>query len=194
MSIQRLERLTPGGTDTSDLVVYEGEVVEDDDNAAALVRYLITQHTMLGPGQLPPLADARPAWTDADFRLTAEDVAEFAEPDLAENTIVNRDSTVRAFEAWCAEQNPPRLARPCTTATYTSYGLRQQEGRVQAGQRRAVHVPHLQLAAGGSASGPQPLQGPPARLEEGVCEVRGRGRPGGRRHHRVQPAHHRGDR
>lgn len=86
-------------------------------------RYLVTQHTMLGPGELPPLADQKPAWKDADFRLTAEDEADLAEPDLAETTITNRDSTVRAFMLWCAAQQPPRLAYPCTTATYTSYGL-----------------------------------------------------------------------
>ncbi|GHG50340.1 hypothetical protein [Streptomyces griseocarneus] len=93
-----------------------------DDAAGAEPRYLITQHTMLGPGQLPPLAGARPPWTDADFRLSEEDVADLEE-DLAENTRINRDSTVRAFEAWCAAQDPPRLAYPCTTATYTAYGL-----------------------------------------------------------------------
>ncbi|MFJ2110938.1 MULTISPECIES: hypothetical protein [unclassified Streptomyces] len=32
-------------------------------------------------------------------------------------------STIRAFEERCAAQDPPRLAQPCTTATYTSYGL-----------------------------------------------------------------------
>lgn len=86
-------------------------------------RYLITQHTMLGPTELPPLANQKPAWTDADFRLSAEDVAELSQPDLADNTIINRDSTIRAFEEWCAAQDPPRLPNPCTTATYTSYGL-----------------------------------------------------------------------
>ncbi|UQI49646.1 hypothetical protein M1P56_35230 (plasmid) [Streptomyces sp. HU2014] len=91
--------------------------------ASAEPRYLVTQHTMLGPGELPPLAGARPPWTDADFRLSEEDVADLEEEDLAENTRINRDSTVGAFEAWCAAQDPPRLAFPCTTATYTAYGL-----------------------------------------------------------------------
>ncbi|MEU5181121.1 tyrosine-type recombinase/integrase [Streptomyces longwoodensis] len=133
MTEQRPERLTSGDEESAELEVYEGELLDPVDTAAAVlpepehgaspVRYLITQHTMLGPGELPPRADERPAWGDADFRLTAEDVADLAEPDLAENTIVNRDSTVRAFQAWCAAQEPPRLAYPCTTATYTSYGL-----------------------------------------------------------------------
>jgi hypothetical protein len=114
---------------TADLeAVYEGELVPEGEVMSLAVeeagpQYLVSQHTMLRPGELPPRADARPAWTDADFRLSDENVAELAEPDLAENTIVNRDSTVRAFEAWCAQQDPPRLAYPCTTATSTSYGL-----------------------------------------------------------------------
>lgn len=107
--------------------VVQAELVREGEPGPAAAepqpRYLITQHTMLGPGELPPLANQRPAWTDADFRLSAEDVADLDEPDLAENTIVNRDSTIRAFEEWCAAQDPPRLANPCTTATYTSYGL-----------------------------------------------------------------------
>ncbi|WP_331745745.1 hypothetical protein [Streptomyces virginiae] len=111
-----------------ELNVFDAELVEPDivvTPAAAEPgpRYLVTQHTMLGPGELPPLADQRPAWQDHDFRLSDEDVADLAEPDLAENTIINRDSTTGAFEAWCAAQKPPRLAHPCTTATYTSYGL-----------------------------------------------------------------------
>ncbi|MEU1826651.1 hypothetical protein ABZ502_30000 [Streptomyces abikoensis] len=93
------------------------------DIGTAGPRYLITQHTMLGPGELPQRADWQPPWTDADFRLSEEDLEDLADADLAENTLVNRDSTVRAFEAWCAAQDPPRLAYPCTTATYTAYGL-----------------------------------------------------------------------
>ncbi|MFI6209132.1 hypothetical protein ACIBAI_22455 [Streptomyces sp. NPDC051041] len=112
---------------TAELEVVHAELLPEGAPGPAAAepqpRYLITQHTMLGPGELPPLADQRPAWTDADFRLSAEDVADLAEPDLAENTIVNRESTIRAFEEWCASQDPPRLAYPCTTATYTSYGL-----------------------------------------------------------------------
>lgn len=112
---------------TVDPDVCEAEIVAEGEVSPAPVtggpRYLVTQHTMLGPGELPPLADQRPAWTDDDFRLSAEDKAELEESDLAENTIANRDSTTRAFEAWCAAQKPPRLAYPCTTATYTSYGL-----------------------------------------------------------------------
>jgi integrase len=106
---------------SADLEVYEAELVTAAD--AEPVRYLVNQHTMLGPGEMPPRADARPPWTEADFRISAEDKAELDEPDLAENTLINRDSTVAAFEEWCAQQHPPRIAWPCTTATYTAYGL-----------------------------------------------------------------------
>ncbi|MEU1783593.1 MULTISPECIES: hypothetical protein [Streptomyces] len=49
----------------------------------------------LAPADPPPLASQRPwpPWTDDDFRLTEEDLA-------------NRDSTTNAFEAWCAAQKP----------------------------------------------------------------------------------------
>ncbi|MBV1940863.1 tyrosine-type recombinase/integrase [Streptomyces sp. BV286] len=112
---------------STEVEVVHAELVRDGEPGPAAAergpRYLVTQHTMLGPGELPPRADERPPWTDDDFRLSAEDMADLAEPDLAENTIINRDSTTRAFEEWCAAQNPPRVAYPCTTATYTSYGL-----------------------------------------------------------------------
>ncbi|MFD3328580.1 hypothetical protein [Streptomyces sp. NPDC058701] len=106
-----------------DAELVEGDIVVRPAAAEQGPRYLVTQHTMLGPGELPPRADQRPAWNDQDFRLSAEDIADLAEPDLAENTIANRNSTTGAFEAWCAAQTPPRVAWPCTTATYTSYGL-----------------------------------------------------------------------
>lgn len=111
---------------TSELDIVEGELVPAGHPGPAVAeqpRYLVNQHTMLAPGEMPPLADERPAWTDADFRLTEQDVEDLEQPDLAENTVINRDSTVRAFEAWCAQQKPPLLASPCTTRTYTSYAL-----------------------------------------------------------------------
>ncbi|MEU9925126.1 hypothetical protein AB0H51_28225 [Streptomyces griseoluteus] len=122
MSGERLERLESGTTETAELAVIDAELV-DDDREAAPVRYVVTQHTMLAPGELPPRADERPAWGEHEFRLTPEDVADLDEPDLADNTITNRDSTVRAFKAWCAQQKPPHLPQPCTTLTYTRYGL-----------------------------------------------------------------------
>ncbi|MER7141101.1 hypothetical protein ACIQGA_31275 [[Kitasatospora] papulosa] len=83
--------------------------------------YLISERTRLGG--LSPRTDQMPAWTDADFRLSPEDQADLAEPDLAENTVTNLKSTIRAFRTWCATQKPPRTAYPCTTETYTAYGL-----------------------------------------------------------------------
>jgi integrase len=112
---------------STEVEVVQAELVREGEPGPAAAapgpRYLITQHTMLAPGELPPLADQKPAWADEDFRLTEEDVADLADPDLAENTIINRESTIRAFVTWCAAQKPPRLPYPCTTATYTSYGL-----------------------------------------------------------------------
>ncbi|QHA02170.1 tyrosine-type recombinase/integrase [Streptomyces broussonetiae] len=122
MSVERLERLEPESEGAADLVVYEGELLDVADTAAP-VRYIVNQHTMLAPGEHPPRADEQPVWGEHEFRLTDEDVADLDEPDLAENTVINRDSTVRAFEAWCAQQKPPHRARPCTTTTYTRYGL-----------------------------------------------------------------------
>ncbi|MEV5049429.1 tyrosine-type recombinase/integrase [Streptomyces griseoincarnatus] len=121
MTIERLERLDlePGG---AELEVIDAELV-DPEQPSEPVRYLYTRHTMLAPGEMPPRADERPPWTEDDFRITEEDKEDLAEPDLAENTQINRDSTIRAFQQWCARQDPPRTAYPCTTATYTSYGL-----------------------------------------------------------------------
>ncbi|MFI7240425.1 hypothetical protein [Streptomyces cyaneofuscatus] len=50
-------------------------------------------------------------------------MAELVEPDLADNTLINREATVRQFDEWCAAQKPTRMPSPCTTATYTAYGL-----------------------------------------------------------------------
>lgn len=111
--------------------VLDAELV-DDTNLPALTetapgvpgpRYLVTQHTMLAPDQLPPTADWRPPWTDADFRISTQDAEDLDQPTLADNTVTNRDSTIRAFQQWCAAQDPPRVPHPCTTATYTAYGL-----------------------------------------------------------------------
>ncbi|MFF4456584.1 hypothetical protein [Streptomyces goshikiensis] len=63
---------------SQELDVFDAELVDDGiavrpPPAGRRPRYLVTQHTMLGPGELPPLADQRPGWTDADIRLSAED-------------------------------------------------------------------------------------------------------------------------
>ncbi|MER7937907.1 MULTISPECIES: hypothetical protein [unclassified Streptomyces] len=118
---QRLERLTPNDTAGAEVAVIDAELV--DGAAPAPVRYRLTQHTILGPNELPPAEDPRSAWTEADFKVSTEDREELDRPDVAENTQVNRDSTVGAFERWCAQQQPPRVAQPCTTATYYAYGM-----------------------------------------------------------------------
>ncbi|MET9528225.1 hypothetical protein [Streptomyces coeruleorubidus] len=110
---------------TAELEVVEGEIVPQGTASRPLTpeQYRIIQHTILGPNELPPTRDPREAWTGADLRVSEEDKEELDTPDLAENTRINRDSTIRAFEKWCAEQKPSRVAWPCTTATYTAYGL-----------------------------------------------------------------------
>ncbi|MEU0663910.1 hypothetical protein [Streptomyces lavendulocolor] len=50
---------------STEVEVVRAELVRDGEPGAAPAepgpRYLITQHTMLGPGELPPLADQKPA-------------------------------------------------------------------------------------------------------------------------------------
>ncbi|TQE34048.1 hypothetical protein Sipo8835_16145 [Streptomyces ipomoeae] len=46
---------------------------------------------------------------------------ELSKPDLADNTLYNRKRTVAAFVTWCAKEG--RTPWPCTTKTYTAYGL-----------------------------------------------------------------------
>ncbi|MFJ4342601.1 hypothetical protein [Streptomyces sp. NPDC088915] len=110
-----------------DVEVVDAELVDDealpDTTRVRPRRFRVTQHTMLRPGQLPPSDDDVPPWTDADFRLTDEEMDELEEPALAASTLTNRTSSVGAFERWCAAQRPVRIAHPCTTSTYTSYGL-----------------------------------------------------------------------
>lgn len=103
--------------------VHVAELVPLDEpmSETAPVQYKITQHTVLGPGQLPPRADEAPGWSDSDFRVSADDMEELGTPDLAENTLYNRERTVAAFVSWCAKEG--RVPWPCTTATYTAYGL-----------------------------------------------------------------------
>ncbi|MER5482545.1 tyrosine-type recombinase/integrase [Streptomyces sp. NPDC002812] len=114
---------------STELEVFDAELVEGDTAPRPAAteqgpRYLVTQHTMLGPGELPPTVEQEPpGWTDADFRISPEDVADLGRPRGAENTGINRKSTLRRFETWCTAQSPPRMALPCTTATYTAYGL-----------------------------------------------------------------------
>ncbi|MEV0982125.1 tyrosine-type recombinase/integrase [Streptomyces sp. NPDC049915] len=101
--------------------VYDAELVplDEERQPPAPARYTITQHGILAPGQLPPPGEE--PWTDADFHISDEDMEELAKPDLAENTLYNRERTVAAFVTWCAKEG--RVPWPCTTETYTAYGL-----------------------------------------------------------------------
>jgi integrase len=80
---------------------------------------------------MPPTTGALPRYTEADFRIS-EDTAERRARAGADNTRINRDATIRRFEAWCAAEG--RVARPCTDATYLEYAghLMRQQPRLKA--------------------------------------------------------------
>ncbi|MFF4330754.1 tyrosine-type recombinase/integrase [Streptomyces sp. NPDC048387] len=87
---------------------------------AASYRALVDQHTVLRPGEDIPTADgntAGPAYTERDLYIS-DDTAR-ALDDVDANSGPRR-TALRGFEQWCAEHG--RVARPCTTATFTEYG------------------------------------------------------------------------
>lgn len=85
--------------------------------AGALARPVITQHTVLRPGELP--TTERPAYTERDFYVSAETAEAIDNRSRPQNTERNRRSQQGMFERWCAEMG--RVAVPCTTATYIEY-------------------------------------------------------------------------
>ncbi|MEW2301954.1 integrase [Streptomyces sp. NPDC006655] len=108
--------------------VVDAELVEDDRLPAALTdpgivlggalaRPVLTQHTVLRPGELP--TTERPQYTAADFYVSQETAEAMDERSRPKNTDRNRKSQCRMFEDWCAEMG--RVAVPCTTATYIEY-------------------------------------------------------------------------
>ncbi|WP_326594209.1 hypothetical protein [Streptomyces sp. NBC_01294] len=105
-------------TEATELKVFAAELVDDAAvmptraEATEAPRYLITRHTVLGPGELPPLAGEQPALTEIDFTVPAG-VKRRIEERGARNTRVNRDSTRTRFEQWCESQG--RVAQPATT-------------------------------------------------------------------------------
>lgn len=104
--------------------VVDAELVDDDllpavVHPVAPVQPLIDQHTILRPGQPVPTAADRPTYSRADFEVS-QDTADRSDRAGAANTRRNRDYRIAAFETWCAAQG--RVARPCTTATFTEYG------------------------------------------------------------------------
>lgn len=104
--------------------VVDGELVPDGERLPAVragepLRPVVDRHTVLAPGELPALAGDGPTYTEADFYIS-QDTADRSKRAKAANTRRNRKYVVDRFEAWCAEQG--RVARPCTTATFTEYG------------------------------------------------------------------------
>lgn len=63
-----------------DAELVEGGIVVRPAAAQQGPRYLVTQHAMLAPGHLPPLADERPAWGDENFRLPPRTLPTWASP------------------------------------------------------------------------------------------------------------------
>ncbi|MFF1284324.1 integrase [Streptomyces sp. NPDC058299] len=111
-----------------DAEVVVAELVEEDrlpaaltDPAAvlagALARPVLTQHTVLRPGELP--TTERPAYTERDFYVSQETAEAIDQRSRPKNTERNRKSQWGMFENWCAEMG--RVALPCTTATYIEY-------------------------------------------------------------------------
>lgn len=106
-----------------DAEVVDAELVDDDrlptvaQPAAAPVRTLVNQHTILRPGEVP--TDERPQYTERDFYVSEETARRIDEESQAENTGRNYRSQRGIFERWCNDMG--RVARPCTTATYVEY-------------------------------------------------------------------------
>lgn len=108
--------------------VVDGELVEEDRLPAALAdqghalagapaRTVLTQHTVLRPGELP--TTARPQYTERDFYVSQETAEAIDNRSRPKNTQRNRKSQRGMFEEWC--EGMGRVAVPCTTATYIEY-------------------------------------------------------------------------
>lgn len=87
--------------------------------AAPAARPLVDAHTVLMPGEeIPTSDDPRTTYTERDLYVSKE--TEQALKEAEREGSPQRRTAMRLFEAWCAEQG--RVAKPCTTATYTEYG------------------------------------------------------------------------
>ncbi|MFF7838819.1 tyrosine-type recombinase/integrase [Streptomyces ossamyceticus] len=107
--------------DASDQEIIEAEFVEDGElvPAAPAVRPLVDAHTVLMPGEdIPTSDDPVTTYTERDLYVSEETAKAIKEAE--EEGSPQRRTAMRLFEAWCAEQG--RVAKPCTTATYTEYG------------------------------------------------------------------------
>ncbi|MFF9003693.1 integrase [Streptomyces achromogenes] len=108
--------------------VVDAELVDDDRlpttpthqnviTGSTRTRPLLTQHTVLRPGELPTAS--QPAYTARDFYVSEETARLMDEAAAPRNTDRTYRSARGMFERWCAEMG--RVARPCTTATYVEY-------------------------------------------------------------------------
>ncbi|WP_411147415.1 hypothetical protein [Streptomyces sp. A30] len=99
--------------------VINAEFVDDDGGALVLVeepdaRLVVHKDTVLYPGQELPTAGKGPRYTERDLYVSVETAAALRDTD-PEDT-----GPVKAFKAWCAEQQG-RVAVPCITATFTEW-------------------------------------------------------------------------
>jgi integrase len=108
--------------------VVDAELVEEDRLPAALTdpgiilggalgRPVLTQHTVLRPGELP--ATARPTYRAEEFYLSEETARLIDEESRPDNTDRNRRSQEERFKRWCAEKGATPV--PCLTTTYIEY-------------------------------------------------------------------------
>ncbi|MEU3282747.1 hypothetical protein [Streptomyces antibioticus] len=107
--------------DAADEEIVHAEIVEDGElvSDALCARPLVDEHTVLMPGEeIPTSDDPRTTYTERDLYVSEETAQALKEAE--EEGSPQRKTAMGLFEAWCAEQG--RVAKPCTTATYTEYG------------------------------------------------------------------------
>ncbi|MFD7986806.1 site-specific integrase [Kitasatospora indigofera] len=110
--------MTPDTDEVVDAEIVEPDLLPAIPAPIEPVRALVDRHTMLRPGQAVPTTADRPAYTEADFRIS-EATAQLLDTAAPANTTRQYSSARRQFEAWCLDQN--RVHLPCTTATFTEY-------------------------------------------------------------------------
>ncbi|MET8696910.1 tyrosine-type recombinase/integrase [Streptomyces bauhiniae] len=102
-------------------VIMDAELVEDGvvDVTVPAGRPLVNEHTVLFPGEEIPTSDTPGVtYTEQDLYVSEETAQAIKE--AWENESPARRTAMGLFEAWCAQEG--RVAKPCTTATYTEYG------------------------------------------------------------------------
>ncbi|MFB7919096.1 hypothetical protein [Streptomyces sp. NPDC056061] len=80
---------------------------------------MVDRHTILYPGQSLPTEADQPTHTERDLRVSQRTAERLERQSAPKNTSTNYHSQHDQLTAWCTEQG--RIARPCTTATYTEY-------------------------------------------------------------------------